>query len=128
MPTPPDTPAEGAPQFSSFDQFWPFYLGEHLDPTNRLLHVAGTVAVVVTIAFALIGGGLWGWPLWLLLAVPVIGYGPAWIGHFFIEKNRPASFGNPLWSLRADFRMARFTLTGQLRREAERVGARVRFR
>lgn len=115
-------------RFDSFEQFWPFYLGEHLDPTNRLLHVTGTVAVVATITFAIVGGALWGWPIWLLLAVPVIGYGPAWIGHFLIEKNRPASFGNPLWSLRADFRMARFTLTGGLRREAERVGARVRFR
>ncbi|MEL7237524.1 MAG: DUF962 domain-containing protein [Planctomycetota bacterium] len=118
---------DDAGRFADFSEFWPFYLGEHLDPTNRVLHVGGTVAVTLLAIFAVVGGLIWTWPFWLLIAVPVVGYGPAWVGHFFIEKNRPASFGNPLWSLVADFRMAWFSLTGGLKAEASRVGARCKF-
>lgn len=112
---------------TSFDQFWPFYLGEHLDPLNRKFHVVGTVAAVATVVTVgvLASLGMIAW--WWILAALVVGYGPAWVGHFFIERNRPASFGNPYWSLIADFRLAWFELRGALPVEAARVGARCRF-
>ena len=108
--------------FTSFAEFWPFYLGEHLDPLNRALHVGGTAGGLLVAAASVATGWWWG-----LLVAAVLGYGLAWIGHFFVERNRPASFGNPLWSLRADLRLLRLTLTGRMRKEAERVGARCRF-
>ena len=125
---PPESQPIADERFANFQAFWPFYLGEHLSPTNRLLHVGGTLAVTVGFGLVVIGVLAWGWPWWLLLAVPAAGYGPAWFGHFVVERNRPASFGNPIWSLVADYRMAWFTLTGRLPAEAQRVGARCRFR
>lgn len=103
--------------FGSFEEFWPYYLGEHSDPTNRALHVAGTVAAVATAGVAIATRR----PKLLALA-PVIGYGAAWVGHFMIEKNRPATFKHPLWSLRGDFKMAGLALSGQLDDELRRVG------
>ena len=121
-PAPSPAPGSTPPPMNSFAEFWPFYLGEHLDPRNRWLHVCGTVGGLAVAAASVLSGWWWG-----LLLAPVLGYGAAWVGHFGIEKNRPASFANPLWSLRADFRLALFTLTGRLRAESERVGARCRF-
>ncbi len=84
----------------SFEEFWPYYVSQHLDPVNRALHFAGTTLALLALAAALASTT----PLWLLV-IPVAGYGPAWIGHFFFERNRPATFRHPLWSLRGDFRM-----------------------
>ena len=84
----------------SFAEFWPFYLSEHSHPLNRRLHFFGTLTVHILIA-ALIFTRLWQW-LWL---VPVAGYAFAWIGHFAVEKNRPATFKHPFYSLIADFKM-----------------------
>jgi hypothetical protein len=99
-----------AQRFASFDDFYPFYLREHSSRVSRRLHVIGTllalllaVAAVVTQKWAL----LWG--------VPVAGYAFAWIGHFFFERNTPATFRHPLYSLRGDFTMLRDVLTGRLR-------------
>jgi hypothetical protein len=107
----------GPPLVANFEDFWPGYLGEHRHPLNRLLHVVGT-----TLALALILGlslaGLW---TWTGLAA-IIGYGFAWIGHVGIEKNRPASFRHPLYSLRADLRMWALACTGRLERELHRQG------
>lgn len=84
----------------TFDEFWPFYLKQHANPKNRRLHFIGTAIVHLILFYVFVSGHLA--PLWL---VPVLGYGFAWAGHLFIEKNRPTTFGYPLWSLLADFRM-----------------------
>jgi hypothetical protein len=102
---------------ASFAEFWPFYLREHSRPATRLLHVAGT-SLVVLIAAAALATRTW----WLLAALPVAGYAFAWTSHFAIERNRPATFTYPWWSLRADFRMWRLWLSGGLGRELRAAG------
>jgi len=97
-------------QFRSFAEFYPYYLGEHSNPTCRRLHFVGTSLVIALLAYT-IGSGKW----LLLLAVPVFGYGFAWVGHFFFEKNRPATFTYPLYSLAGDFVIFRDILLGKLR-------------
>lgn len=105
-------------KFDSFDDFWPHYLAEHSDPTNRLLHVLGTSAAIGLAA----AGAVKKEPKLLALA-PLVGYGAAWIGHFLVEKNKPATFGNPLYSLRGDFKMLRLVLTDQMDEEMLRLVA-----
>lgn len=96
--------------FNSFSEFYPYYLEEHSNPTCRRLHYVGSLLVIVVALYALMTGKL----TWLLL-VPVIGYGFAWIGHFFFEKNRPATFQYPFYSLMADWVMLKDMLTGRIR-------------
>lgn len=103
--------------FKTFDEFWPFYLQEHADPSNRRLHQIGTTA-----ALTAFGVGLITRKKWLVAIAPVLGYGPAWIGHFMIEKNRPATFTYPRWSLIGDFKMNALMWTGKLDEELERLG------
>ncbi|MBL6749085.1 MAG: DUF962 domain-containing protein [Nevskia sp.] len=92
--------AAAAKTFGSFREFYPFYLGEHADRTCRRLHFAGTSLVLLAAALA-VATRHFAW-LWLM---PVAGYGLAWVGHFFFEKNRPATFRYPLYSLMGDFVM-----------------------
>ena len=107
----------------SFEEFWAYYVKEHQKPTTRIMHFVGTTA-----AMACVAGGIFTKRRWLLAVAPVIGYGPAWISHFFVEGNRPASFKYPLWSLRADLvmwsKMVRFQMSDEvervLREDAER--------
>ena len=104
-------------QYSTFEAFWPFYLREHGKRETRALHYVGTSLVVV---LALVAAVLQAW--WIALLVPVAGYAFAWVAHFFVERNRPATFTYPLWSLRADFRMWWLWLTGRLGPELDRAG------
>lgn len=97
-------------RFETYEEFWPYYVAEHRDPTNRRLHFAGTSLVMAMALNPLL------WP-----ALPVAGYGFAWVGHFKFEHNRPATFKYPLWSLRADFRMWRKIATRKMEEELERA-------
>ena len=106
-----------AERIASFAEFWPFYLREHSLPRTRALHYVGTTLVVMVAVFALMTGR---W--WFLLAMPLAGYFFAWIAHFTVEKNRPATFTHPLWSLAADFRMWWLWLSGRLAPELEKAG------
>ncbi len=102
-------------RLSSYRAFWPYYLGEHSRSATRLLHGIGTVlAVLLLIA----GMAHTNWPL--AAAAIVTGYAFAWAGHCFIEKNRPATFQYPLWSLISDFRMLALWLAGRLEAELAR--------
>ena len=84
----------------SFSEFYPYYLSQHSDRSCRRLHFVGTSLVIAGL-LAVLWTQAWAW----LLAIPVAGYGPAWAGHFFFERNRPATFRHPLYSLAGDFRM-----------------------
>lgn len=102
-----------------FRDFWPYYLQEHARPGTRALHYAGTSIVVALLAAAPLGRlG------WIAAAVPLAGYGFAWLGHWLVERNRPATFRYPLWSLRADFVMWQRFLTGHIGRDLARAGVR----
>ena len=96
--------------FASFREFYPFYLGEHSDVNCRRMHFAGSTLVLAVIALAVTTGHL-AW-LWL---VPVAGYGFAWVGHFAFEKNRPATFRHPLYSLMGDWVMYVDVLRGRVK-------------
>ena len=102
-------------RLTSFEEFWPFYVSQHSRASTRALHFAGT-----TMALGSLAAGALVAP-WVALAAFPLGYGPAWIGHFFFEKNRPATFTYPLWSLRGDFRMYRLMLTGRMAPELDRA-------
>tara|TARA_B110000971_G_scaffold43141_1_gene42650 strand:+ start:147 stop:473 length:327 start_codon:yes stop_codon:yes gene_type:complete len=85
--------------FKSFKEFYPFYLSEHKNKTSRILHFIGTFLVLGLLVFLLVSqkeARFW-------IALPLIGYGFAWVGHAFFEKNNPATFKHPWWSLRGDF-------------------------
>ncbi|HET6555060.1 MAG TPA: DUF962 domain-containing protein [Dyella sp.] len=96
--------------FASFRDFYPFYLNEHSDRRCRRMHFAGSTLVLAVIVVALVTGNA----RWLWLA-PVMGYGFAWIGHFVFEKNRPATFIHPLYSLMGDWVMYWQILRGRIR-------------
>ena len=100
-----------------FDDFWLFYLREHSRPRTRALHYAGT-ALVLLIAAAALATRTW----WLLILLPVAGYGFAWTAHMKVERNRPATFTYPLWSFLADFRMFFLWVTCRLTPELRRAG------
>lgn len=104
-----------ADRIQSFEEFWPYYLGEHRDPTCRALHYVGT-----TLTIACVLGAIFVNP-WFLAAAPIAGYGFAWVGHFFVEHNKPATFKYPLWSLGSDFIMYGYFVTGRIAGEMERL-------
>ncbi len=104
------TPSAAPAGFATFREFYPFYLQQHCNSTSRRLHVTGTLLAIVCMAVALLSGR---WAV--LLAVPLAGYGLAWAGHFLFEHNSPASFTNPLYSLRGDLTMLGEVLSGRRR-------------
>ena len=110
----PDAMAE---RMTSFAQFWPYYLSEHSRAGTRVLHLVGTTLAILLALSAVTTGR------WLLLpGALVCGYAFAWLGHFLVEHNRPATFRYPLWSFAADFKMWWAALTGRLSKELQRVG------
>ena len=97
-------------RFKSFADFWPHYLSEHSKSATRVMHYLGTLAATVFLVLTIAAGKWWLFPIAL-----VPGYAFAWAGHFFIEKNRPATFTHPLWSFMADWKMLALMLTGRLK-------------
>ncbi|HVU88612.1 MAG TPA: DUF962 domain-containing protein [Pirellulales bacterium] len=103
-------------QIKSFEEFWPFYVREHSLLSTRIMHFVGT-----TLSFVVIGAAIAMQMWWLLVLAPVAGYGMAWISHFGIEKNKPASFKYPLWSFIADMKLWALMATGRMGAEAQRI-------
>lgn len=97
------------PEFQRFSEFYPYYLGEHQHPLCRALHYCGSTLVLVILGYA-----LWTAQWALLWWLPLAGYGFAWVGHFFVEHNRPATFRYPFYSLLGDWVMYAEFLTGRL--------------
>jgi hypothetical protein len=93
----------------TFAEFWPYYVREHAHRGNRYLHFVGTLSAII-LAVTLVVMGWW----WLAFALPVIGYGFAWVGHFLVERNRPATFRHPFWSLLGDFKMFGLMAVGRM--------------
>jgi len=109
----------GERELKTFAEFWPHYVREHSRPATRALHAAGTLAST-TLFVVLLATGRW---RWLPLALGV-GYAAAWISHFFVEHNRPATFKHPLWSFTADYKMVALMLSGRMSPEVERASSR----
>ena len=95
--------------FKSFSDFYPFYLSQHSNPFCRKLHFIGTCCVISLLILFFFTG-----ELWLLSLTPIVGYGFAWAGHLMYEKNRPATFKYPLYSLMGDFKMFWQILSGKI--------------
>ena len=96
-------------RYSSFKEFYPFYLSQHENGTCRALHFIGSWLILGIIAARIATGSLW-----LLLTIPLAGYGFAWVGHFAFEKNKPATFTYPWYSLMGDWVMFWDILRGKI--------------
>lgn len=106
-------------KFTSFTEFYPYYLSEHSRLTCRVLHYIGSSMVLAMLAYILFSQS-WIW----LLSLPFLGYGPAWIGHFVFEKNKPATFQYPLYSFCGDWVMLKDAITGRLSQKLEDINQR----
>lgn len=113
MPSPGARPA----RIATLEEFWPFYVGQHRRRGTRIFHFVGTTVGLLFLVRAVVTER----PL-LLLCGLVSSYGLAWMGHFLIEKNNPATFQYPLWSLRGDLKMYGLMWRGKMAAEAERLG------
>ncbi len=103
-------------KFDTFEEFWPFYVMEHALPATRWFHFVGT-----SLGAALAIAGVVTGHYWLIPVGVVSGYGPAWISHFFIEKNKPASFKQPVYSFMGDWKMWLLIVTGRMGAEVEKA-------
>lgn len=101
---------------NSFAEFWPFYVRAHSQARTRTLHAIGSILALVMIAL-----GIFVSP-WYFLAAPLTGYAFAWYSHFFVEHNKPATFGHPFYSLAADYVMLWKTVTGRMNEEVAKHG------
>lgn len=110
-----------ANEITNYRDFWPFYLREHARPLTRTIHIIGTWLAVALVCTAAITADFR-----LLALAALAGYGLAWAAHFAVEKNRPATFRYPFWSLISDFRMAGLWLLGRLPEELKRAGVPVK--
>jgi hypothetical protein len=95
----------------TFAEFWPYYVRAHSQPMTRVMHAIGSILALGCLVLGIT------YSRWFFLAAPVIGYSFAWTSHFFIEHNKPATFGHPFWSLAADYVMLWKTVTGTMGRE-----------
>ncbi len=106
-----------AGRIQTYGEFWPFYLSQHSHPANRALHIIGTGLGAVLLA-----AGLATLDWRLIVASFIAGYAFAWAGHFLVERNKPATFTYPVWSLVSDLRMFGLALAGRLAAELKRQG------
>lgn len=104
-------------RYTSFKRFYPYYLSEHQNSTCRLLHFIGSSLILVLIAYVIVSAAYM--YLWF---IPIIGYGFAWVGHFFYEHNKPATFQYPLYSLMGDWVMFKDILVGNIKINTEQRG------
>lgn len=102
-------------RIDSFADFWPYYVRAHSNARTRLLHAVGSVLAVICLGLA------FGVNLWFLAAAPLTGYAFAWYAHFYVEHNKPATFGHPFYSLAADYRMLFLMMAGKMDEEVSRV-------
>lgn len=107
-------------KYQTFKAFYPYYLTEHKNSTSRTLHFIGTLFIFICLIIGIVTGK-WFW----FIAIPLVGYGFAWVGHFFFEKNKPATFIYPGYSLRGDFLMFWHTLTGQIGKKLKEAEATI---
>lgn len=105
-----------AKKYKTFKEFYPFYLSQHANKTNRILHFIGTLFVIL-----LLLASIFSHQHRFAYFIPIMGYGFAWVGHFFFEKNKPATFTYPLWSLLADFLMFYHILSGQISKKLDLI-------
>lgn len=103
-------------KIENYSEFWDFYVAEHSQPLTRLLHFIGTSLGIVLLVWFIRNGTYLYIPLCF-----VVGYAFAWTSHFFVEKNKPATFKYPLWSFISDYKMMFFMLIGKMNAEVERV-------
>jgi hypothetical protein len=104
-------------EIRSFADFWPYYVRAHSRGRTRVLHAVGSVLAVVMLGLAFAVN------LWFLVAAPVVGYALAWYAHFFVEHNKPATFGHPFYSLAADYRMTFLMMAGRMDKEVAKYAA-----
>ena len=103
-------------KIDNYPEFWDFYVSEHSKPLTRYLHFVGT-SLGILLLFYFLGQGMF---LYIPLCF-VVGYAFAWFSHFFVEKNKPATFTYPLWSFVSDYRMVWMMISGRMNAEVERV-------
>lgn len=104
-------------RIETYREFWPYYLREHAKSQTRAFHLIGTAVATISMLALFVSGNPW-----FLAVALVAGYGPAWGAHFFVERNHPATFRHPLWSLMSDYRMAWAWACGQLDSELDKAG------